>query len=395
MYDQQNDDIEQPTSQEQYERLNNIVRKLRRKHKNSLPNACCCCLDTRLGSRLACFIWAGLSLYFACLAFMNKSPFYSYFSQIPLLIFGVLNLFFFFVNIAGIIIITWKAAPFLLGRLSQVIWGFVIAILLDMFVNYVVFLAKPTDFRDWCISLSQASVQQAFNQVNQNSTVIIPFNRIDDFYNCDRLYQDELTWTLLSLVAMVLVYVHWAMVITSWERWYVIQPPRMALHNDINVDNMPPSDKPFQQTGATMEQDPNHDQHIPYTNEAAQPNPMPYFPSSSSPSNQQMPTADQAQNQPYYHMNPPASEMYSSQHPSSYIPPQESQNQSDFDPQYYQQQQHQHQQQDPYSLQTNDPYAAQHQQYYQQQQQQQQQQQPYYPEHQYGGSGEDNRYYRY
>jgi hypothetical protein len=76
-----------------------------------------------------------------------------------------------------------------------------------MFVNFVLFLAKFAEFRDWCISLSQTNVQQSFNQLNQNSTVIIPFNPIEDFYNCDRLYQDELTWSLLSLVAMILIYV--------------------------------------------------------------------------------------------------------------------------------------------------------------------------------------------
>ncbi|KAI8333992.1 hypothetical protein BC941DRAFT_433547 [Chlamydoabsidia padenii] len=365
MYEQQNEDIEQPASQEHYERLNTMVRKLQRKHKNALPNACCCCFDTRLGSRIACFIWAGLSLYFACLAFMNKSPFYSYFNQIPLLIFGVLNLFFSFVNMAGVFIITWKAAPVLLGRLSQVIWLFVVGILLDMFANYIVFLARPAEFRNWCIHLSQSNVQQAFNQGNQNTTVAIPFDQFDDYYNCNRLYQDEITWTLLCLVAMTLVYIHWAMVITSWERWYVIQPPRMAYHNDVKVDM--PSPKLFPQPDVTMNQP---DQEQPLPPPSTNINAPPYLPPSSPRPNANFPTS--GQQQPIYNdnmnqMNPPGAGLFNPQYPSNYMPQELQENRMDLDPQYYQHPvdfdpRHQYQQQqDPYLSQQNNPYSMAHQ----------------------------------
>ncbi|KAI9307158.1 hypothetical protein BJ944DRAFT_29737 [Cunninghamella echinulata] len=107
MYQDQHD-IEQPTNPEQYERLNTVVRKIRRSRKNTLPSACCCCLTTRLGSQLACLIWAGFSLYFACLGFMKKSPFYSYLNPVTLYIYAILNLIFFFINMVGFFIITWR-----------------------------------------------------------------------------------------------------------------------------------------------------------------------------------------------------------------------------------------------------------------------------------------------
>ncbi|KAI8096677.1 uncharacterized protein BX664DRAFT_324588 [Halteromyces radiatus] len=378
MYQENNDDIEQPTSQENYERLNTFVRSLRRKQKNSLPNACCCCLDTRLGSRLACFIWAGLSLYFACLAFMNKSPFYSYFNRIPLTIFGILNLLFFFVNMAAIFIITWKAAPIVLGRLSQMIWGFVIAILVDMIANYIAFLARPGDFQTWCFNLSQSSIQQAFNQANQNTTITIPFDSTTDYYNCNRLYQDQVTWTLLSIVAMSFVYIHWAMVITSWERWYVIQPPRMAPFNE------PKSNQPS--VAPNLEQE--HDQPEMTSTTLPSHHNASSFHSGSNLTGSAIPTAAQQQQQ-YYEdgrvEDPSMVDYYPSQRPMEYIPQDQQYHQSD--PQFHHHHQPQ-QQQDQYMNHQHNP-AQQYQQY-----QQPQQEQVYYAEDQYP-SGRNDGYYRY
>ncbi|KAI8074085.1 hypothetical protein BC940DRAFT_79741 [Gongronella butleri] len=174
----------------------------RPRHTGMTPRNCCCCIPTQIGSLIACVVWAGFSLYFAVLAFMGRSP---------LVIFGVLNLFFFIVCVGAFIIIKWQATPYLLARTTQLVWTFALLILVDMFCNFVVFLVKSSDYRAWCFNLSEGQVQDAYRASLSNGTTTsnatIPLNPSIDYYNCARLYQDQTTWTLACLAAMIMVYV--------------------------------------------------------------------------------------------------------------------------------------------------------------------------------------------
>jgi hypothetical protein len=177
--------------------------------------------------------------------------------------------------------------------------------------------------------------------------------------------------------------IHWAMVITSWERWYVIQPPRMAFHNDVKVDVASP--KVSQQPDVTLNPSlPYQDQQLPSTTAGPDVNAPPYFPPSSSPINSNFPASgrQQQQQQYTYHDNmnqidPSGTGPYPSHYPNNYIPPENQQQPEpkvDFDPRYYQQypadfdprhhqQQYQQHEHDPYRSQQNNPYAAAHQPY--------------------------------
>ncbi|ORX62814.1 hypothetical protein DM01DRAFT_1006559 [Hesseltinella vesiculosa] len=127
-----------------------------------------------------------------------------------------------------------EAAPQLLSRAAQLIWVCSVLILVDMFCNFVVFLVKASDFKKWCLANGEKQVELAYlqsinSQPTANETLALDPN--SDYYNCGRVYQDQTTWTLAALAAMIMVYVHWALVIGSWERWYLVQAPRIIHRN--------------------------------------------------------------------------------------------------------------------------------------------------------------------
>lgn len=164
------------------------------------------------------------------------------------------------------------------------------------------------------------------------------------------------------------------MVITSWERWYVIQPPRMAFHNDVKVDVASP--KVFQQPDITLNHNQSYqDQQLPNAEAGPNANVPPYFPPSSSPNNPSFLASGQQQQHVYHddinQIDAPGA--YPPQYPNNYMPPEQQQQEPkvDFDPRYYQQyptdfdprhqqQQYQQHELDPYLSQQNNPYAAAH-----------------------------------
>lgn len=83
-----------------------------------------------------------------------------------------------------------------------------LAVLIVTLVNFILFVMNKDDFRSWCINTSINYVEGEYAQVNHNAK--IPPNKLGtatDIYNCDRLYQDEVKWSLLCLIIMSIVYV--------------------------------------------------------------------------------------------------------------------------------------------------------------------------------------------
>ncbi|ORX62815.1 hypothetical protein DM01DRAFT_201924 [Hesseltinella vesiculosa] len=121
------------------------------RHTGMTPRYCCCCLPTEIGSLVAFIIWAVsgklkwkvkknnmlhsrvlVSILLCChlwtravggLCFNGQrgtdvifypkmnTAFFSYMTYPALIVFGVLNLVFFFINVAAFIIFKWKVSP--------------------------------------------------------------------------------------------------------------------------------------------------------------------------------------------------------------------------------------------------------------------------------------------
>ncbi|KAI8092942.1 uncharacterized protein BX664DRAFT_328554, partial [Halteromyces radiatus] len=176
--------------------------------RSRLHPRCCGCFPNWFGSLLGSLIMSGFSFYFGVLSFMQTSPFFSNLATAPLIVFGVINIIFGLVTLFTFIMIVISHRVFdrhlvyLLGVTSA-------AVVVDAFANFVYFVANPKAFQDWCISDGLYQIQDS---VNMNTTIPLT----TDYYNCERLFNDEIKWSLLCVVLIFLLYVHWTVFIATF-----------------------------------------------------------------------------------------------------------------------------------------------------------------------------------
>ncbi|RUP49451.1 hypothetical protein BC936DRAFT_142491 [Jimgerdemannia flammicorona] len=177
----------------------------------------CICINLRAGVIISCLVWAALGLYFAILAFQYQSPFYTYLNSTPLIVFGVLNLVMTFVGLFGVVAAALNQA-IILRNLSHFVWFMMLVLLGDDFVNIIVFGNNHAEYRSTCMKAAQSSMNEMVQAVFPNGTTIaLAFNTNNDFYNCDRMWVDELKFSVLAFLLMFVVYVYWAACIWSFS----------------------------------------------------------------------------------------------------------------------------------------------------------------------------------
>ncbi|KAI9489291.1 hypothetical protein BDB00DRAFT_843740 [Zychaea mexicana] len=177
---------------------------------NQALRKCCGCIHLRVGSAIACVIWVGLSLYFAIISFQDSSPFFSRLAHAPLIVFGVANLLF------AIVALLALGALYrdLLGYIRTAQHAIVICIfivLVDGFINTILFITQRGDYINWCISGGSRDFQPVIGDTSS------PISVERDFYNCSRTWEDELKFGLLSIFMMIGFYVYWAMCFRSYR----------------------------------------------------------------------------------------------------------------------------------------------------------------------------------
>lgn len=88
-----------------------------------------------------------------------------------------------------------------------------LGVLIVTLANFILFIIEKDSFNDWCIGSSADYVKDVYIDYNPNSTVTTRTNlnstltNTIDVYNCERLFQDEVKWSLLCMVVMYVVYV--------------------------------------------------------------------------------------------------------------------------------------------------------------------------------------------
>lgn len=75
-------------------------------------------------------------------------------------------------------------------------WVFIALVLIDAFANLVVFGTDKSNYFNWCVNT-------AFNSLPQDTQLS---NGVD-YYNCNKLWQDEFNFGLVCVFLMVTVYV--------------------------------------------------------------------------------------------------------------------------------------------------------------------------------------------
>jgi hypothetical protein len=91
-------------------------------------------------------------------------------------------------------------------KFSHAVFVCVFLVLVDTFVNVILFITSRFDYHNWCISTSSNHILQNVN-TTLNGTAP-PFDFAQDFYNCYDLWEDELKFGIIFLVLMLAFYVN-------------------------------------------------------------------------------------------------------------------------------------------------------------------------------------------
>ncbi|KAG2173119.1 hypothetical protein INT43_004492 [Umbelopsis isabellina] len=175
--------------------------------KYSALRKCCGCIHLRAGGAVSCVVWAGLSFYFAILAFMNESPFYSYIDNTALMVFGAINLIFALVALSGLGVMFINRAWYI-RNLSHAIWSSVFIVLVDIIINLILFIINRQVYNSDCVQDAATRMGRSVQAAFPNGTSVnLNFTTTSDFYNCDEMWQDELKFSILSVIVIFVLYV--------------------------------------------------------------------------------------------------------------------------------------------------------------------------------------------
>lgn len=217
---------------------------------------CCGCIHSESNTILICFFWAVLSFYFAVSAFLQQSPFYSYIDTVSQVAFGAINLLFGLVTLTSMVIFIFRnhirrvnAVTGIITMMESKRTVFAITtnalgVIIVTLVNFIMFIKGRGDFMNWCIGTSVDYVENQYSNVNNNTA--LPENTLNnatDIYNCERLYQDEVKWSLLCLIIMSVVYIHWILIVASKNTYGFYNTQRRDDQLNFVYANAAPSGK--------------------------------------------------------------------------------------------------------------------------------------------------------
>ncbi|KAK4510265.1 translation machinery-associated protein 20 [Mucor velutinosus] len=173
-----------------------------------------------MGATISCIIWMGLSLYFAIISFQAKSPFYSYINTTAIYIFGTINLVFFGISLGTLLPIYFKSYHGI-KRATLFIFVALAFLLLDMLINTILFIVDRDNYVSWCIRSASLNLNSILQQVQSNGTqepTTTGFStEMGDFYNCSRTWEDELKFSIMMTIVMIMVYSYWAISLHSYS----------------------------------------------------------------------------------------------------------------------------------------------------------------------------------
>ncbi|CAO3593956.1 unnamed protein product [Absidia cylindrospora] len=205
---------------------------------------CCGCIHLRAGAMISCLVWVGLSLYFAAISFQHKSPFFSYMSDAAILVFGTANLFFAIIASFGIFTIfhnNW----YYVSHMAMWISIGVFILLVDALVNVIIFIVIQDEYKTWCIQSSSGALEDGVKSIPNTNATSINFSA--DLYNCQRTWEGELKFGMLSLITIIIFYAYWAVCFYSFsiKKSYSAFQPATLRHSMAGGRMMDPMMNPM------------------------------------------------------------------------------------------------------------------------------------------------------
>ncbi|GAA5799679.1 hypothetical protein HPULCUR_005096 [Helicostylum pulchrum] len=138
-------------------------------------------------------------------------------SSAPVMVYGVVNLILSLVSVGGLVILIVNVSRYV-RTLSHAIFVCVFLVLVDGFVNVILFITSEASFNDWCIKSSSQTITQEMNATVTAENGTLPnFDFAADYYNCHNLWQDELKFGIIFYILMFAFYIYWARCIYSFS----------------------------------------------------------------------------------------------------------------------------------------------------------------------------------
>ncbi|KAF7731376.1 hypothetical protein EC973_000184 [Apophysomyces ossiformis] len=148
----------------------------------------------------------------------------------PITVFGVVNLILGLVALGGLFAVFVNMMQYI-RTLAHAIWVSIFLVLVDGFINVILFITIRGDYLNSCIASASTTLNQNVQHSVSNGSVGFNFAR-DDFYNCDKLWQDELKFSFIAILLMIVLYVYWAACIHSLShKMYCVELTKMRLAN--------------------------------------------------------------------------------------------------------------------------------------------------------------------
>ncbi|KAI8388751.1 uncharacterized protein BYT42DRAFT_642911 [Radiomyces spectabilis] len=189
--------------------------------KHSFTRKFCGCMSLRGGCAIACGIWMGVNLYACILAFQSRSPFFSHLDHKTLMVQGGVCLLFALIAFYTLFAL-FSDSLRSLHHAHRAMWFTVCVFIIDFFVTIVIFGMQEQQYYDWCASKSRNIVDEHVSAQTVNGTQLqfsfTPSQGSRDFYNCNKLWQDEMKFAIAIFIVISICYIYWAICLWSYSQ---------------------------------------------------------------------------------------------------------------------------------------------------------------------------------
>ncbi|KAG2205337.1 hypothetical protein INT46_008604 [Mucor plumbeus] len=179
--------------------------------RNPYIHKYCGCIHLRMGATISCIIWMRRAV-----------TLFSYMDTTAIYIFGTINLIFFGVSL-GTLLPIYFGSYHGIRRATYFIFTVLAFLLLDVFINTILFIVNRNNYVSWCINSASANLDSILrqNQIiigSDGDTEELKFDtEMGDFYNCNRTWEDELKFSIMMTIVMIMVYSYWAISLHSYS----------------------------------------------------------------------------------------------------------------------------------------------------------------------------------
>ncbi|KAL1927714.1 hypothetical protein VTP01DRAFT_3535 [Rhizomucor pusillus] len=178
----------------------------------------CGCMSLRGGCAFACALWVGIDLYVAILAYQTRNPIFSYLDYYAFMVMGTISLIFVVTAFFGLFAL-FVDSPYLIHFAHRITWVAVSLFLTNFFADIIIFSVQEQQYQNWCSNKSRDSVDEAVTTeagVHVAATLIV--EAVSDYYNCHKLWQDELKLAIAMFIVMTICYIYWATCLWSYAQ---------------------------------------------------------------------------------------------------------------------------------------------------------------------------------